>query len=175
MAPVRKKNAARRRPAGPQRSEKAGSGWIFFPLLITLLALFYADASIVLALGMLPTFIAYAVARKGRRGWRLLTLALFNLSGVLPVIFALDGPKYAAFGAMGALGDVYAWFVMYGAAAVGWAVMWLAPHMMAAVMTQFDRLEASKLRAVRAQLIEEWGEAVAEADGGDALAGRADA
>lgn len=155
-----------------RRKRKTGGGiasWILFPVLILIVAIFYPEASVVLVIGLLPTFCAMTVAQGADRGPRILTIALFNLSGIIPIILELSGPRYASLGLMGLLTDVYAWFVMYGSAALGVVANWLTPFAAAAVLTYLDRVDIHKLQTARKKLVDEWGEAVS---GDDAERGR---
>ncbi len=125
---------------------------------------FFPHLTIVILVGMMPSLVGYALARGLGRGQRAYTLAAFNLAGVLPYVFdMLWGVRQGASAAL-VLGDVYAWFVMYAAAALGAMVNWTAPAAAAFFIAQRNRDQARALRRVRQSLIDEWG---AEVAGGD--------
>ncbi|RME66250.1 MAG: hypothetical protein D6782_04720 [Alphaproteobacteria bacterium] len=142
---------------GPQPRE----GWVLILVLAMTGLGFVPHLTVVLLVGMMPSFVFYGVARGLARGLRCYTLAAFNLAGVLPYLFDMIwGPNQGAGAAM-VLGDVYAWLVMYAAAALGAAVHWMAPGTAAYALTQRAREQAETLRRARDKLIAEWGPAVA--------------
>ena len=154
--------AARRKTRARRRTTSNSAGWVLLPLIPLLLSFFYPDAAIILVVGMVPSVVAMAVTQGLERGQRVATITLFNLAGVLHILIDLQSSKYAGMGVLGPIGDVYVWFVMYGAAGVGIAVNWVAPIGAAAILTYLGRLDIHKLRSTRNTLIKEWGDGVGQ-------------
>ncbi len=104
-----------------------------------------------IAAGMLPTMISYYVVRRpGDHGST--CILMFNLAGLLPV---LDQVWSAGGGAV--IGDIFAWYVIYMVAALGYAAIWLSPYL----ANGFFLVFASRLRGIakarQAELYREWG------------------
>lgn len=155
MAKARRKRAVRKKAKGA-----GAGGWVMLPLLPLLLAFFYPDMAIVLVIGMVPSVVSIAVSYGVDRGPKLMTISLFNLSGVIPILMDLQGPRYSGMGVMAVITDVYAWFVMYGAAGIGIAANWIGPFFAAAILSYLGRIDAHKLKVTRAQLVKEWGDSL---------------
>ncbi|MBI3453720.1 MAG: hypothetical protein HY057_12995 [Rhodospirillales bacterium] len=114
-------------------------------------------------------------------------LFLFALGGFAPTIVALivdrDPEKYAAIsvGALSVaamlpygidtlaknrpiLNDVYAWLVVYGAAAIGWAIYIVMPSLAVVLADLGVDMRQRELRRRQETLIKEWGPEVGNAD-----------
>ncbi len=113
-------------------------------------------ASIVLiALGLLPSVISFLIERRpGSSGST--CIALFNLAGLIPVLGKVwSGPGGAAF-----VGDIYAWFIIYMAAAVGAALAWVAPHFSIVYLQAFSGRRRARIKARQQELYDEWGSSI---------------
>lgn len=114
----------------------------------------------VVLLGLVPTGVAWMVHRSPHRHQHLTTLFAFNLAGVMPyivgVVAATDGTRKM----MALLSDTNVYLAMWGAAALGYVVIMMAPHL-AATILQFrggDRLRL--VRREQQRLINDWGSEV---------------
>lgn len=140
-----------------QKSKSAGSSWFGYILLIGVGMVFSPGASIVLAVGMMPTLVAIFVTTGPSANQRIVTIATFNLAGVLP--FALE----VGFGdavAGDVMSDVFSWAVMMGSAGLGTALNYFGPIMAAQVLTSMSASDQKSLLKVREKLVMEWGDAV---------------
>ena len=63
--------------------------------------------------------------------------------------------------AIGLLSDVYNWFTMYGAAAVGWGLVWLWPALIDLALGHAAARRMRQLRAHQKRRAKEWGAAIA--------------
>lgn len=155
-----------------KRRQKTAKGatasWVLLPLIPLLLAFFYPDMAIVLVIGMVPSVVSIAVSYGIDRGPKLMTISLFNLAGVIPILVDLQGPRYAGMGVMAVITDVYAWFIMYGAAGIGIAANWIFPFFAAGILSYMGRIDAHKLKVTRAQLMKEWGDSLTKEERADA-------
>lgn len=111
--------------------------------------------------GLLPAIVAWTVDRSKNKA-AAYSVSCLNLGGVfpylLPVWFAGDGIGAA----MKILTDAFALAVMYGAAACGWMLFLSLPPAVWAVQKAIADRRVAELRADQEQLIEQWGDKVAE-------------
>lgn len=117
---------------------------------------------LLLAVGMLPTLAAYLTDRT-REKYAALTIGGLNYCGVLPSLVELWATGHAMEGVARELGSPQTWLVMYGAAALGWGLLSVAPGMVAHYVDARTRARVERLRGQQRQLIEEWGPGVAGA------------
>ena len=109
-----------------------------------------------LVVGMIPTAVAFFVDRSPGKSAAICVLGL-NFAGVAPFIAILWRGSNTLTQSLSMMGDVYVWFVMYGAAALGWLLsMGLAP-LVASFLKIHAAQQIAALRAQQAQLRDEWG------------------
>ncbi|MEO0411957.1 MAG: hypothetical protein AAF221_08980 [Pseudomonadota bacterium] len=90
-------------------------------------------------------------------GQRLLTMACFNLAGVIPFVFnVFNGDDSAGT----VLVDVFSWGVMLGAAGCGAMVNYVGPIIAAQVLTNMSMSDRENIDKIRKKLIAEWGDAI---------------
>jgi hypothetical protein len=131
--------------------------------LLALVALPLLPSLAVLAAGMAPTFVAL-VADRGRGRFLTLTIGLPNFCGCLPALVQLwsRGQGFSAAGEV--LADPMVWATAFGGAAIGWLVCMVMPPLVAAYYAAASQSRHRALRTLQENLIEVWGEGVAEED-----------
>lgn len=131
--------------------------WLFFGLLLFMSPL----VSVLALLGLLPTIVMLLVDNSRLKEGRLSAMFAFNLCGVLPYLTRLwdEGPSLGNL--TGILSDLASWAVMFGAAGVGSAMLWLCPVIAAAIQQSLNHDKAAKLEKQRTKLLEEWGDSLA--------------
>jgi len=115
-------------------------------MIVTLLV-----STVFITVGMLPTMISYFVVRRlGNRGSS--CILLFNLAGLLPVL-----DKVWTSGGGAVIGDIFAWYVIYMIAALGYAAIWLAPYLANGFFLVLAGQRRGQAKARQAELYGEWG------------------
>ena len=117
---------------------------------------FALPSFIVLICGLLPAGVAAMIDGQRGRHATLCVLAA-NLAGLAPVLVALWSGGNDLVAAIGLLSDVYNWFTMYGAAAVGWGLVWLWPALIDLALGLAAARRMRQLRAHQERLAKEWG------------------
>lgn len=143
-----------------QKKEKSRGGWRIL-MIITVLGLGLAvlPTMVVVAVGMLPTLVAYIIDGR-REKYAAFSVGCMNFCGVLPFMLQLWMTEHTFARAWQIVGDPVVWMVMYAAAAVGWIIYYGAPHIVAAYLRfQLDR-RIQKLRGYQKDLVEEWGDSI---------------
>jgi len=134
--------------------------WVTLTIGIVFFALVAFPFFLLLAAGLAPAITALFVDTEQGKP-RVHTLVALNLAGSAPYFGELiaHGGTLAATCAI--LSNVYAWFAMYGAAAVGFGLLWLGPHVAAVWLDFLSRTEAARLRHRQEALTAEWGRTLA--------------
>lgn len=119
----------------------------------------FLPSSVLLFIGMLPTFVAVFVDRSKKKT-RGVTIGALNLAGCSPFLLELWVQGHSMEKAMTIVTDPKAIIVMYAAAAVGYMINWSLSGIVAAMLFQrgIARQEAIKKR--QAELAERWGREV---------------
>lgn len=105
--------------------------------------------------GMLPAFVAFVVdKRPGRHTFQ--CVAALNFAGVAPVVLGLWQSDFGMDGAVAHLINPFNLFVMYGAAAIGWGLVCLAPILTTVFIQSMLQYRANQLRAEDAALEQDW-------------------
>ncbi len=110
-------------------------------------------------IGMIPAVVAYIVDHDKHK-YIFSTVAALNLTGVFPYmmdIYIMGGTFDAI---KSKLSDAIVWFIMYGAAGMGWVLVWISPILASAVLEGIYRGRILHLESVQKKLVEEWGKEV---------------
>ncbi|GGB28662.1 hypothetical protein P7L78_11850 [Tistrella bauzanensis] len=153
-----KKAAAKRRAKGPAKSSGSSSRLVVLVVMVVL-ALVATPTALVLAIGMAPSLVALFL--ENRPGaYTTKCIAACNLAGVLPVLRDLWLGGHLLSQARMLVGDPLVWLQMYGAAGVGWSLVWLAPLVAGVLADAAHDRAIVKLRSRQEKLREEWGDEI---------------
>lgn len=149
--------------AGAASGEGGGSrGGMTLPLIgLTLVALAVLPTSIVLAVGMIPTLVAWIIDRDEEK-YAPITVGVMNLCGVLPGLLALWNGGHTIAHALSRVSDPYTLLWAFGAASVGWAIHMGVPPLVGLWHVWRTRTRIDELEDRQRRLVEEWGRTIAE-------------
>lgn len=139
------------------------------------IAVFTLPSVLLLGVGMLPTFAAMLTDRR-REKYATLCVGCMNFTGVLPFMIMLWAEDHSYDNAFSIIGDPFTWLVMFGAAAIGWSIFFIAPGFIGIFIGMRTEQRIERLRRRQRDLIEEWGPGVAgsrDEKDGDAKPGAA--
>ncbi len=119
--------------------------------------LFALPTMLVLTLGLLPTLVAFVVDLHPKK-YAARSVGFLNFAGILPFLVVLWSGRHDLLSAMRILTDVYAWLVVYAAAAMGWLVYLGMPSVAGFIMQIHAARRIRVLETRRKALIREWGE-----------------
>lgn len=109
--------------------------------------------------GMLPTIVSIMIDKRiGKSATN--SIAAFNLSGMLPFVKSLVESSSPSTLAQNYITDVFVWFFVYGAAAIGWIVIWSIPQICSVFYMARAQQKADGLRKDQQKLVDEWGSSV---------------
>ena len=147
----------------PQAAQSAAAKVIGGMLLLGF-GVWVLPTMVVLAIGMLPTMGAYLTDRR-REKYAAFCVGAANLCGVLPFMLALWTEDHSFDHALRQIGDPLAWFAMYGAASIGWAIYYVTPGIIALFLKLQIERRIEKLKQYQSDLVEEWGSEIANKEG----------
>ena len=135
--------------------------------VVVLAMMLSLSTMILLCFALLPTLAAFIVDRTPQK-YAAFCVGGMNLSGTFPSMLNLWSGSHDIDAALHILSDVFALGVIYGAAAFGWLVYMTIPPVVAAFLTMMSQRRVQQLRAVQAQLVDEWGDVLARRAGDEA-------
>jgi hypothetical protein len=124
------------------------------------LAIFTLPTVLILGIGMLPTLGAMLTDRRKEK-YATLCVGCMNFTGVLPFMIQLWTEEHSYERAFQVIGDPFTWLVMYGAAALGWSIYFVAPGIVGMFIAMRTEQRIQRLRRRQRELVEEWGPGVA--------------
>lgn len=140
-------------------SAKNATQFVVFAVFIAGMV-FALPTMLVLTLGLLPTLVALVVDLNPRK-YAARAVGFLNIAGTLPFLFKLWFGTHSLVAAMKILTDVFAWLVIYSAAAMGWLIYMGMPQVAGFLMELNASRRIRRIEARRSALIREWGEDIA--------------
>ncbi|NQW10619.1 MAG: hypothetical protein HQ481_12155 [Alphaproteobacteria bacterium] len=123
-------------------------------------AVFTLPTVMLLGVGMLPTLVAMLTDRRKEK-YATLCVGCMNFTGVLPFMIVLWSEDHSYEKAFSLIADPFTWLVMFGAAALGWAIFFVAPGIVGMFIGMRAEQRIQRLRHRQRELVEEWGPGVA--------------
>ena len=133
---------------------------VIFIFIIGGVAVFTLPTVLILGIGMLPT-VAAMISDRRKEKYATLCVGCMNFVGVLPFMIKLWTEDHSYDNAFKVIGDPFTWLVMFGAAALGWAIYFVAPGIAGMFIGMRNEQRVQRLRRRQRDLVEEWGPGVA--------------
>jgi len=130
--------------------------WLWAAFIFILLALVSLPSIILVAGGIIPTFVAWVCDRSDEK-YSTFCVGGLNFSGIFPYMLTLWVENHSIEAAMEIFSDVFALVVMYGAAGIGWALFLSLPPVVAAFINVMAQTRLATLKKNQTQLVEDWG------------------
>jgi len=109
--------------------------------------------------GMLPAMVAYLVDNDKDK-YIFSTVAALNFAGVFPYVMDIYMQDSSFFAVKEKASDIMVWFVMYGAAGMGWLVVYCSPVITATVLEGIYSGRILHLEILQKHAVEEWGDEI---------------
>lgn len=165
---------ARARPNPRSRSRRkpnkgSGGGIILLVIMLVVPAtIFMLPMTVIACLGMIPTVVAF-VADRDPEKMAPITVGAMNLCGVLPFAIEFLEQRDDLERLAEMIANPATWLVMYGAAAVGWALYFAIPTLVSNFEIMRGQGRIDHLERKKKRLEDEWGSAVRSDDDPDGL------
>lgn len=130
-----------------------------FMVVGLIMAAVFLPTTVLLLIGMLPTFVA-ALVDRSRRKTRAFTVGAINLAGCTPFLLEMwmEGQTFEK--AISIVLDPTAIIVMYAAAAVGYMIDWAMVGIVASVLYQRGLARQEQITKRQKELVARWGHEV---------------
>lgn len=129
----------------------------FLVIIWLISASYYAFGFFLLA--MLPAITAMIVDRGAGR-FASKTVSACNFIGVMPYLFEIAANYERTLAAKEIMAQPIVWLYIYGAAAMGWILIWILPQLCIITFTFRADMKVESLEKSQKNLINEWGEEV---------------
>ena len=147
--------------AGTGRTRRRRSGGLLLALVVLApMGLLMLPTTLLLLPGLVPTMVAFVVDRDLNKS-ATISVGAMNICGIMPFLIQLWKQGHSSDMSFTLLSQPGTWLVMYGAAAIGWAIYFMVPPMVAGFGASRDRARIRELAATRAMLVDDWGPEVA--------------
>lgn len=151
------KPAERKQRKRERMIRSAFSFVVLFPLLFIM-----SSTVLFLSLAMLPTLVSLIMDRKNEERYKWLCIGGTNFAGALFYLFQLWFKNATLSNAVFLFFQIKTVIVVYGCAAVGYAIYKVAPLVIVNFQILSAQRRVSSLRNMQKKLIEQWGYEVAE-------------
>lgn len=143
------------------RSAQSVASKVIGGLIVVGVCVWVLPTVLVLVIGMAPTIVAFFTDRRKEK-YAAFCVGAMNLLGVLPVALGMWTRDHSMDSAMRNVTNVFNWFLMYGAASLGWGLYAVTPAIVAFVLRIQIERRITKMQSYQRELIDEWGEGVTE-------------
>jgi hypothetical protein len=130
-----------------------------FMIVLILVGSAFIPITIVLVIGMLPSFVAFLVDTS-RDKTRALTVSLMNFVSVFPFLLMVAMDHYSMDGAVTILTQILNPVIMYAGAAAGYFLDWTFAGVSNIVMTARAKQRLEAIRKRQEELVRRWGREV---------------
>ena len=130
--------------------------WFYGLIVFMIMAWISLPSIIMIAGGMIPTFVAW-VCDRSKEKYSTFCVGALNLSGVFPFLLSLWAENHTINASMEFFGDVFALSVIYGSAGLGWALFLSLPPVVAAFINVMAQTRLKTLRNDQSIILEDWG------------------
>jgi hypothetical protein len=158
-----------RAPAPPPSAAsgaKTRSNAFLYVLIAAAVSFAIIPTIVVLSVMMLPTAVAFLVER-GKGYYAVVTIGSLNLAGASPYLVELWFKDHTVDGAMDVITNIWAYLIIYSAAAFGWAVYSTMPAVVGSFMAMGAGRRIAALRDQQKELVQKWGPDVESVYEGD--------
>ncbi len=140
---------------------KGGSrgGVVVFLVTAMVMGALFVPTAILLVAGMMPTLAALLIDRDEKKSTTV-AVGLLNAAGVAPFVVRLWSQGQTLEQSFAIVSQVNTWLFMYGAAAIGWLVLYSVPGVIHVVLVQRAKLRIADIETRQQTLRELWGEEV---------------
>ena len=145
------------------RRKQSSSATITALVILLPAGLIFMPMAVLLAVGMIPTAVAYVVDRDPDKTAPM-TVGALNFVGVVAYAIALWQTGHSMAALTRLLTDPFTWLVMYGSAALGWGLYYGIPPAVAGWITMRAESRIARRVAEQQELVAEWGREVTGVD-----------
>ncbi len=151
-APVKRKRKA---------AKNRGTGRFFLLLVLGAVLSIATPATVILAIGLMPTFVAYLVDREPE-GYASVAVGGLNFAALIPFLLTFWSGPHTLNSALAIIVNVETLVVVYAAAGAGWVIYFAMPTVAFVYLKFSIDSRVQRMQREQAQLLKEWGEGLKE-------------
>lgn len=136
---------------------------LVFVLSVGVVLAIATPASMILAMGLLPTLVAYLTDRDPE-GYAAVTVGGFSFAALVPFLLTFWEGPHTLSAALAITIDVTTLVVVYAAAAIGWVLYLWMPAIAAVYLKMSADSRTQNMQREQEHLIKEWGQGLKEDD-----------
>lgn len=125
------------------------------------MVMFALPTFLLIVFGLAPTWAAFLTDRSFGKA-RGFAVGTFNLAGATPFFIRLWRSPDNIDASLAILSDSFSWLIMYGAASISLALIWIAPSFTISIMEYRASVKCMRLERRQNEILENWGEEVSE-------------
>jgi len=125
-------------------------------LILFAATVFALPTSIILGVGLIPTFAAFLIDGYPEK-YITRCVGAMNIAGIIPYLLRLWQHTNSISESIDIVTDSLTWLVMFGAAGMGWMIYLGLPGMVTAFIVLTSEQKIGSLRGRQAQLVAKWG------------------
>jgi len=131
----------------------------FWALGILCLLIIFLPTTVILAVGMVPTFVAFLVDRHPGKN-KTFTIGVMNFAGCFPYLLDVWLHTNSMNVALDNIMSPYSYVIMYGGAAAGYIINMVVSFLVSAMLVQKSDMRLKKIYVEKTALEERWGSGV---------------
>lgn len=147
---------AKKKKRKPKVKTKSSMKAKLFLSLSILMAMIFLPSTLLLSVGMIPTFVAIFVVKKSKKN-KAITIGAANLAGCSYYLMELWTQEHTVEQTINIIANPLSIIVMFSAAAVGYLIFWSASGVVSGVLYQRGVSQRKSLEKKQKELIERWG------------------
>lgn len=133
-----------------------GFRFILMLFLLALMSVMFLPTTLLLAVGMLPTLVAFVIDTDPAKN-KSFTIGAMNFAGCFPFLLGIWQSQDAMYAAISYLADPKTVVVMYSAALLGYMINWIVAIAISSLLVKRAQMRIKKIEEQKLAMEERWG------------------
>lgn len=154
-----KKNNKKNKKQKNNKKSALSFRWILICVMLLASMIMFLPTTFLIAVGMLPTFVALAVDREPGKN-KSFTIGAMNFAGCFPYLLDLWTRSNSMDLAVHHISDPKTIIIIYSAAGVGYLINWFVTMAVSSILVQRSRARIAKIEEEKQDMEQRWGKKV---------------
>lgn len=150
---------AKKKKNANKEKKKGAFGMRLLIIMSVLLSVLFLPTTVMLCIGMVPTFVVFFVNIKAKKS-KVITVGAANFAGCSPFMFELWKSGRDMSQSLHITLDPQTIMIMYGAALVGYIIDWALTGIVAGIMVERGKARMKNIRKRQTEMVDRWGKKV---------------
>jgi hypothetical protein len=152
MAAPKNKNKKKKN----KKTKKRGFKSFIISLFILLIMALFRPTTVILLVGMLPTFVAYLVDSSLEKN-KTFTVGAMNFAGCFPYLLGLWTGEHTLLSSLTYLENPQTIIIIYSIAAMGYLINYVTTLVVSSIMAQKSKMRIERIGKSKRELEKRWG------------------